>query len=137
MATITQAKAAHPLAPAVLRQLGGGRDAVAAALDAAKHGADGGVPGFTRHVDTIAFARRYRAKILAALREDAESMGESSVFALVRSFRCLEDAEEQAIARALYAPIPRTPGFDVVMVLNALSWYALEAVGRAIQDAAA
>lgn len=139
--TLKVARAAHPLAPAVLRQLGGGRDAVQSAIDAAQHGADGGFPGFTYHSDTIRFASRHRAAIRAALADDADNLGESGAIGLVRSFACFrgDQPTEDAVAEALHRPADRDRDdiSDADSVRNALSWYALATVGRAIEALAA
>lgn len=142
--TIKTANACHPLAPSVLRQLGGGREAISAALDAAKHGADAGFPGFTYLADTTAFAIRNRLNIGYSLAQQAEELGEDGPVSLVREFRCLNDLSktdrlpsERAIALAIYGGRIR-PGDDdlkdeVGVVLNAIAWWALEEVGRAIE----
>jgi hypothetical protein len=137
--TIKAAKASHPLAPAVLRQLGGGKDAVSSAIDAAQHGADAGFPGFTYYADTTAFAILNRMNIGYSLALQADDLGEDGPVSLVRKFRCLSGGNapsEEAIALALYGGrIP--PGNEdledeIGTVLNALAWWALEEVGHAI-----
>jgi hypothetical protein len=138
--TIKTANACHPLAPAVLRQLGGGRDAISAALDAAKHGADSGFPGFTYIADTTAFAIRNRLNIGYSLSLQARDLGEDGPVSLVRGFRCLSGGNapsEEAVSLAIYGGRIR-PGDDnledeVGTVLNAIAWWALEEVGRAIE----
>lgn len=137
MATITlkAARAAHPLAAAVLRQLGGGRDAVESAKDAARHGADGGFHGFIRYTDTVGFTRRNRAAIAAALAEDADNIGEGSAVAVLRGFRCLSgDVGERDAAAALWGGKAETED-GLRLAENALAWYALETVGNAILNA--
>lgn len=138
--TIKSANACHPLAPAVLRQLGGGRDAISSALDAAQHGADAGFPGFTYCADTAAFAIRNRLNISYSLAQQAQDLGEDGPVSLVRGFRCLTGAHapsEEAVSLAIYGGKIR-PGDDgledeVGNVLNAIAWWALEEVGRAIE----
>lgn len=128
--TVAAATESHPLAPAVLRQLGGGADAVQSALDAAEHGADGGFPGFTYYSDTCEFVKRNRKAIADAVEQMADDLGEDLI-AMVRGFRCLEDdTPSKAIALALFAG---GDGDDVMLVENALAWFALEEVGRAIE----
>jgi hypothetical protein len=136
--TIKTANACHPLAPAVLRQLGGGREAISAALDAAQHGADSGFPGFTYTHDTTAFAKRHRVNILDMVSWQARELGEDGPVSLVKTFRCLRGAvipSEEAIAVALGGGKPRSTDvrWEVDHVLNALAWWALEEVGRAIE----
>lgn len=142
--TVKTANACHPLAPAVLRQLGGGREAISSALDAAQHGADSGFPGFTYCADTTAFAIRNRMNIAYSLAQQAQDLGEDGPVSLVRGFRCLNDLSksdrlpsEEAVALAIYGGRIR-PGDDdledeVGNVLNAIAWWALEEVGRAIE----
>lgn len=134
--TIKSAQEAHPLARAVLRQLGGGREAVQSAKEAAEHGADGGFGGFIYYKDTCAFTKRHRASIAEAVKEMADDLGEKSAIQFVRSFNCLDDdTPEQAVALALYGGrVPQQLRDDVDLVENALAWFALEEVGRAIED---
>lgn len=130
--TIKRAKELHPLASAVLRQLGGGREAIESARDAARHGADGGFHGFIWYTETQAFTKRNRAAIREQIEEDAESFGTTAI-ELVRSFRCLNgDATERDVAAALYGGSGDPDG--VMLVENALAWYALESVGSAIES---
>ena len=136
--TIKTANACHPLAPAVLRQLGGGRDAISAALDAAQHGADAGFPGFTYCADTTAFAIRNRLNIGYSLSLQARDLGEDGPVSLVRGFRCLSGGSapsEEAVSLAIYGGKIRSEDLEeeVGVVLNALAWWALEEVGRAIE----
>lgn len=138
--TIKQAKESHPLAPAVLRQLGGGEDAVNSAVDAANHGADGGFHGFCYYVDTCGFTKRNRKSIAEVVEQMADDFGEGGPIALVRGFNCLKGNkyDDRHIAAALYSSPPKhdfTDTIDAVdLVENALAWFALEEVGRAIQD---
>lgn len=131
--TVKAAMASHPLAPAVLRQLGGGADAVRSALEAAQHGADAGFHGFTYYSDTISFAKRNRRKIAASVYSMADDLGESAD-SMVKSFRCLDDPSEQAIDIALATTSDGAGAVadDVEQVRNALAWFALEEVGHAI-----
>lgn len=136
--TVAAAMKAHPLAPAVLRQLGGGADAVTSAIDAANHGADGGFGGFIYYTETCAFTARNRAAIAELAESMASDLGESGAIALVRGFRCLDkDTPESAIAHALYGgrkPKDKDCLDAIDLVENALAWFALEEVGRAIAD---
>lgn len=138
--TLKAARASHPLAPAVLRQLGGGWEAIQSAIDAANHGADGGFPGFVYYTETEAFTKRNRAKIAGCLAEMARDFG-TSTFDLVRSFRCLEGDEytDEHLGAALFTgkerPTKDASSDDadaVLLIRNALAWFALEEVGHAI-----
>jgi hypothetical protein len=137
--TVKDAMKCHPLAPAVLRQLGGGADAVQSAIDAAEHGADAGFNGFTYYADTLSFARRNRELISQAVKDMADDCGETPI-SLVQGFGCLKDSKisEEAAAVALYGGKIGSRSEcllqDVEQVDNALAWFALEEVGRAIQN---
>lgn len=134
--TLAQARKLHPLAPAVLRQLGGHDDAIQSAIDAANHGADGGFNGFIYWRETLAFVRVNRTAIARAIVSTANDLGETPI-GLVRSFRCLRDDSfsDQAISAALWMGL--TDNTEATeQVEHALAWFALEEVGRAIADAA-
>ena len=127
--SISAAKKCHILAPAVLRQLGGGTDAIDKAIDAANHGADSGFTGFTYCVDTIAFAKHHRKAIAASLLDLASDCG-TDPLDLVRGFGCFRHDKPDALAVA--AALTGGKHADVDTVYNALAWYALEDVGGAI-----
>lgn len=111
---------------AVIKQLG--IENKSYLLDIANHGADGGFPGFTYHTDTVSFFKRHHRAILAALKEDADSLGQS-ILQLVKSFRCLNnDYSEEEIARSIYGKVSRVD----TQIANALAWYALERVAQEI-----
>lgn len=134
--TVAAARKCHPLASAVLRQLGGGADAVQSAIDAANHGADGGFGGFITYAENERFATRHRAKIAAAVEELADDLGEDPI-GLVRGFGCLKDDPPAvaAVSVALFGGrVPKGLEDDLLMVRNALAWFALEEVGRRIAD---
>jgi hypothetical protein len=124
-----------PLQKAVLRQLGGGTEAIESAKDAARHGADAGFPGFTYYKDTLSFTHRYRSEIAEAVAELARDLGETPI-GFVRGFRCLDKSiPEQAIAVSLYGGrTPKSIEYDLMQVENALAWFALEEVGRALEN---
>jgi hypothetical protein len=54
-------------------------------VDCAKHGADGGFPGFTYYSDTLAFFRRNRQDIVKNLELTAEEIGED-IIGMVQGF---------------------------------------------------
>lgn len=132
--TIAQARACHPLAPAVLRQLGHGRitrEAIDAAIEAGRHGADAGWPGFTYTRDTVAFVRRRRSAIVECIEHAALEL--DNPVSLVLGFKCLpKDVAETHVAATLYGS-GQHGGWASEQVLNALAWFALEEVGRAIE----
>jgi len=136
--TIAQAEAAHPLAGAVLRQLGGGRDAVNSAIEAGQNGADVGWHGFTYYNETLAFAKRHRKAIAEAVEALSGALGEGAI-ECVGGFGCLQDTKPtvREVAVALYGGDEPDDGHDLSgtdMVRNALAWFALEEVGQAIAD---
>jgi hypothetical protein len=135
--TIKEAKSVHPLASAVLRQLGGGHEAIETAIDAGNHGADAGWCGFTYYKDTCAFTARNRAAIAQAVEALAVDLGEQPI-AMVRAFHCLKDngVEDKHVALALYGGKAHDKDTQdgVDLVENALAWFALEEVGRALES---
>lgn len=120
-----------PVVRAVVRRLGGWKDAQGDLLEIASHGADSGWAGFIYYKDTVAFFRAHRADIIAMLKEDeADNIGHGDIAAYAANFRCLADVGSDAIARTLYGR------FDwdneaAVTTANGLAWYALEAVANA------
>lgn len=123
-------KTQHPLAVAVLKQCGGGPDAVDICLDAARHGADSGFAGFTYYADTCEFARRHRKLIVDQIVDDADGFDMTPI-QVVQGFRCLDEPSEQAVALAIYGgSVTADLEDDVYLVRNAMAWYALETVGN-------
>lgn len=126
MVTVTQARKAHPLAGIVLRQLGGGKDAVQSAIEAGRHGADAGWPGFTWYRDTVPFGRRHKRAILECA---AELAGDLGTVGLVKSFQCLKGVDG---VEAVLLGTSRDEDATTA-VYNALAWFALEEVGHALE----
>jgi hypothetical protein len=120
----------------VLSQLGGGAEAVQSAREAGVHGADTGWHGFICYSDTITFAKRHRAAIREIVKSMADDLGVDPVL-MVRDFVCIksDNYDSLTIASALNGG-DESQGDGQGMVLNALAWFALEEVGRAINDAA-
>jgi hypothetical protein len=85
--------------------------------EAGEHGADAGWPGFTYMTDGAEFTRSNRSLVWDLLSQEAEEFG-SDVLTFVASFQCADMAETE-------------DGFDCL-----LSWYALEQVGRWLEDGA-
>ena len=111
---------------AVAKQVGGMETLKEIAADVCSHGANQGIIGFIYTSDTINFYRKNRPAILELLAEMAADMDESSI-ALVKSFNGVQ-ATEGEIGATLYASkINRD-------VSNALAWFALEEVCRAITN---
>lgn len=135
------------LCRAVIRQLGG-RDQLS---DIATHGASGGYSGFAYYSDTIAFFKRQRKHIVELVKQQASELGESPVD-MVCGFNCLAgydrndfdhggrptaarrarlDEYVESVSRCLYGG--RLTDEDTT-VANALAWFALEEVARALTD---
>lgn len=134
--TIDQARACHPLASAVLRQLGDGRinrEAIDTAIEAGRNGADAGWHGFISTGNTIVFAKRHREAIVACIERTSSDLGERGPVSLVLGFKCIsKDVTETHVAAAMYGS-GQHYGPAVEQVYNALAWFALEEVGRAIE----
>jgi len=134
MITLKEAYQRHPLAKAVLNQLGGGVEAIQSAKEAGEHGADAGWPGFTYYSDTCAFTKGHRRAIAEAVEEMAEQLGEDPI-RMVKGFNCLDkNTTTRAVAVALYGGRARNGDDEATQVENALAWFALEEVGRALED---
>ena len=135
--TVKAAQEVHPLASAVLRQLGGGRDAIGLARDAANHGADGGFPGFTYSVDCRAFYRRNKKEINKAMSEMADDCGLGGLFDMVRGFGTFRHDEskptDEEIGSVMYGD-GSDAGDMASRLYDVFAWFALEEVGRAIVD---
>ena len=124
---------AHPLAVAVIEQLGGWDDNTASTLiDVANNGADRGFSGFIYFSDTCDFTTRHRQAIADAVEEMAEELGEDPI-RMVQGFRCVDDATTKDVAIALYVDGSHKDEGNVVLVENALAWFALEEVGHAVE----
>lgn len=139
---------------AVLRQLGGGKDAIDTLRDVNRGGADAGFAGFTWYSDTVAFFKRCRKEIVALAEQQADGMGENTC-EMVASFGCLAGSRLKhdrtdgydcrttahnrailneympSVARCLYGGRLTDDDIDVA---NALAWFALEEVARAFEE---
>ena len=114
------------LIDAVVRQLGCedscDDDCLEILRDVLNHGADQGVSGFIYYSETHDFYARYQRLIVDHLQDEAESMGMANALELAQSFRCMQDADQLDIAKALVT-IDST-----AYIANCLAWYALESV---------
>lgn len=132
------------LCRAVIRQIGT-REALE---DVAKHGAGGGFPGFTYHSDTVPFFRRHRKAIVGLVERMADDLGENPAD-MVAGFQCLGGQQRRDALRgepernrreALREYLPSVSRClyggrltdDDTQVANALTWFALEEVARAL-----
>ena len=119
---------------AVKRQIGS--DAASTLQDVVNHGADFGVPGFTYYSDTRKFYKNNRREIVALVKEYAQEFGQEPI-EFVAGFNCLRHNDKQwqaetreEVARALYGNLKS----DDTQVPNALAWFAVEEVARALYD---
>ena len=94
--------------------------------DVSKYGADSGFGGFTYYSDTVRFASRYFALIMAELRESAADMG-ATVTEMVAGFQCLKGEDRLDIEAVLQGDRDNN---SCTAVMNALAWYALEHVAN-------
>lgn len=117
----------HPLKAAVASQMGGVACLYEQADDISRHGIGGGYGGFVYYNETNDFVRRHRSKILACLKEDADSCG-VSVVALLSGFNCLKGWSQDEIAEGLH----NSRAESRQQVYNALAWYAAESVCQAL-----
>lgn len=115
------------LTRAVIKQLGGGDDALQNLEDVARHGANAGWSGFTYYSDTCAFFGRNKKYIIDRLKQDAEDMGEE-VFTMVAGFGYLtgHKLSSMDIAESIF----NNRGEHTETIRNALAWYALEEIAR-------
>ncbi len=114
----------------VIKQLGGG-DQTEVLENVYNHGADGGFSGFTSYYDTMGFFKKNKKLILELLVNISEDLDEDPFF-LIKTFNCLKDEKLLAleIAEVLYGGDKKS---DVATILmNALSWFALERVAREV-----
>ena len=116
---------------AVARQLGGwNEDTRQSMKDIARHGIDGGFPGFIYYVDTVAFFKRNRKAILDYAREYARDLGYDGEMHLFSTFNCMNGFTQDEIARAIYTG----KGACKDQILNCLAWFAGEEVSRSYYD---
>ena len=121
------------LVRAVVRQVGGWASFQESAQDIARYGADTGVGGFTYYAETVPFAKRHRAEMMAMAEETArDCYGRgANAFTLIAGFNCLSRRIPSGdVARAIYD----RNDVNATDVYNALAWYALEETARAYCD---
>jgi hypothetical protein len=98
--------------------------------DCAKHGADGGFPGFIYYCDTLAFFRKNRQDIVKNLELTAKELGED-IIGMVRGFgvfRYETPPSPAEVGRALWGA--GTLKDDLTSLYNVFSWFALEEISR-------
>lgn len=116
---------------AVIRQLGGWDDDTPQTLrDITRGGINGGFHGFIYYSETVPFARKLRAELLAMLESFASDMGsKGGAPEAISQFQCVSLTAGE-VARALYA----RNDDNATEVFNVLAWYAGEEVARAFDD---
>ena len=98
--------------------------------DIARHGVDGGFPGFTYYSDTVAFFRKHRKEITDNLLALADDMGEDPV-KMVSSWLCVGPEFKTEVGQVVYGARLTD---EHTTVANALAWYAVEEIARAMTD---
>lgn len=127
---IEHSNIAPSLIRSTIRQFGGFKYFKETAQDIASHGAAGGFSGFCYYSDTVPFAKRNKAAIMAYAEEQAQEIGESNALALIQGFNCLKNYNGAEIADGLYNPRSDAK----TDIFNTLAWWALEEVARLYVD---
>ncbi|QDP66517.1 MAG: hypothetical protein Tp1111DCM1126091_23 [Prokaryotic dsDNA virus sp.] len=100
------------------------------AQDVTSHGADSGFSGFIYYHETIDFTKRNRKYIIELLEEQSADFGIVSIYQFISEFNCLSrNYTPTEIAESFYRDNDAR-----IAVFNALAWYALEEVSRAVVD---
>ena len=86
-------------------------------IEAGEHGADAGWPGFTYYTDTVKFYDKYHDQIWELAIEEAGEFGNKNVFEMCAGFKVADSVD------------------DVDSMKNLMAWYALEEVGRWLENA--
>ena len=93
-------------------------------------GAAAGYSGFVYYSETVAFFRSHRKKIAELAQSQADSIGEDTI-SMVRGFNCLDSCwSYDEVSRAIYGRYSE----DLTQIYNALAWFALEEVARAVEE---
>jgi len=93
-------------------------------------GAAAGYSGFVYYSETVTFFRSHRKKIVELAQSLAYSMGEDTI-TMVRGINCLGSCwSYDEVSRAIYGRYSE----DLTQIYNALAWFALEEVARAVED---
>jgi hypothetical protein len=123
------------LIAAVVRQAGGWDEFKERAQDIANHGAAGGFSGFIYYDDTVAFAKKHKTEIFELASQQAQEFGEDPL-TMIANFNYLKSSKYTPgqITRAIYERARTDEHGDKTQILNALAWYALEEVARALAD---
>jgi hypothetical protein len=98
--------------------------------DCAKHGADGGFPGFTYYSDTLSFFRRNREDIVKNLELMAEELGKD-IIGMVQGFgvfRYGTPPTPAEVGRALWGTGSLKD--DLTSLYNVFAWFCLEEISH-------
>jgi hypothetical protein len=102
--------------------------------DIVNHGADAGFPGFTYYNDTTPFWKRNRKEITTLVMSMAQDLGEQPA-EMVAGFGCLKiPATDFEAMQDVYSALGNGQPSDDSTVPNALAWFALEEVARAMVE---
>jgi hypothetical protein len=100
-------------------------------VDCAKHGADGGFPGFTCYSDTLAFFWCNRKDIIKNLELMAEELGED-IISMVQHFgvfRYDTPPSSASIGKALWGTAGKLQD-DLTSLYNVFAWFCLEEISH-------
>lgn len=99
--------------------------------DIANYGAQSGFGNFIYYTDTAAFFDKNKALIIEHVKDVADELGEDYLD-MVANFNCLKKFELHAsdIAETIYG----NDHEEEMEIKNALAWFALEEVARAVDD---
>lgn len=121
------------LARAVWRQMGGKEVFLSYYKDINNHGMANGFTGFIYYSETTAFYRAQRKRILKALQEKADGLGEG-VMEMISGFHgwkntCLKTRDVyDTLGRVLYGQYGDMEDYHIVA--NLLTWWAVEYIAR-------
>jgi len=104
------------------------KDTIQVAKDAGSNGADAGWSGFTYYSDTIEFFESNRKDILNLAKEYAEESGQT-VDEMCKHWRCMDGVDS-----VLMVLLDGEDHDDYTQVANGFAWFALEEVGRWLED---
>ena len=116
----------------VIKQLGYDKldeEVMSSLEDVTNHGAGVGFHGFTYYYNTVAFFKKNKKEIVELAENMVEDLGED-VISMIQNFNCLKDARfsSSQIGKVLYGRVSDSD--DNTIIMNALSWFALEEVAR-------
>jgi hypothetical protein len=105
------------------------KDTIQTAIDAGNHGADGGYSGFIWHDELAKFFEDNRKDILAMAKEDYSEFGYGSIDEMCKDWKCMK-----GIDSVMMVLLDGESHEDYTQVADGFAWYALEMVGRWLED---